>query len=93
MKKINASACHQARVQGSGARRVEAGSDATMISFIVARVAPTKSLRMVSSSICAPVVSKSISVKMMQGADWPLKRYTESISNSPCECSGSPSRS
>ena len=45
-------------------------SDITGNRHIDARVMPTKSLRPTSSSQC----SKSISVKITQGADWPLKR-------------------
>lgn len=45
-------------------------SCSTMISFIMLRVAPTNSLRTALSSS----TSKSISVKMIAGAAWPLKR-------------------
>ncbi len=47
-----------------------ARDDATISSFIVARVAPTNSLRAARASS----VSKSTSVRITHGADWPLKR-------------------
>lgn len=47
-----------------------ARDDATINSFIVARVAPTNSLRAARASS----VSKSTSVRITHGADWPLKR-------------------
>jgi hypothetical protein len=54
-------------------------SDITNVSFIFARVAPTKSRRIAASWR----VSKSISLKIMQGAARRLNQCTESISKSP----------
>lgn len=54
----------------SGASARAARSDDTTITFMDARVRPTNSLRCASSS----KVSKSTSVRITHGADWPLKR-------------------